>query len=52
VPFVGALGAWISIQIAVKLPPLKVLDLKHGWPWSELIEMPIILGLLTLTQVV
>lgn len=41
-PFCGALGAFLAIHIAVKLPPIGIFDLKHGWPWSELIEMPII----------
>ena len=36
------LGAIIAMAISIQLPPLKTLDLRHGWPWSELIELPII----------
>ena len=36
------LGSVLAMSIAIHLPSLKVLDLRHGWPWSELIELPII----------
>lgn len=38
-------GAWLAMLVSVRLPPVRVFDLRHAWPWSELIELPII-GLL------
>lgn len=42
------IGALAGIWISTKLPPVPELELRHAWPWSELIEMPIALGLLAL----
>lgn len=39
---VAPAGAVLAIWIATKLPPARVLDLRHAWPWSELITLPII----------
>jgi hypothetical protein len=37
------LGAWAGIEISARLPAFpKVLDLRHAWPWSELITLPLI----------
>ena len=41
-------GAWLAIILARRLPAADVLDLRHAWPWSELLELPII-GALTIT---
>lgn len=43
------LGTLIAISVAVRLPAVEAFDLKHGWPWSELIQMPII-GALVLSR--
>ena len=36
------LGALAAVSLALVLPPTAVLDLRHPWPWSELIELPLI----------
>ena len=36
------IGAPLAIYISTALPPMKALELRHAWPWSELIELPII----------
>jgi hypothetical protein len=55
------IGAWITIQCAVRLPHNKfytdwsehILGLRHAWAWSELLELPVIgLVWLALSQVV
>ena len=37
VPF----GALTAMLIACKLPAAKSFELRHCWPWSELLELPI-----------
>ena len=36
------LGALAAVSLALVLPPTAVLDLRHPWPWSELLELPLI----------
>jgi|DEB0MinimDraft_6_1074348.scaffolds.fasta_scaffold01270_7 hypothetical protein len=36
------LGAILAQMIAIRLPAMNVFDLRNAWPWSELIELPII----------
>jgi len=43
----GAVGSLLTVQVSVKLPWVRALDLRHGWPWSELVELPVV-GLLVL----
>lgn len=36
------IGATLAIVISTFLPATEKLDLRHAWPWSELIELPLI----------
>ncbi|MGE0487343.1 MAG: hypothetical protein AB7Q81_24530 [Gammaproteobacteria bacterium] len=40
------LGALLAVMLSCVLPAMKALDLRHAWPWSELLELPVI-GALT-----
>ena len=46
------IGITITMFIAVQLPALPMLDLKHAWPWSELLEFMLIIPLVCLIVIV
>ena len=44
------IGSLIGISIGRLLPQVATLELRHGWPWSELITLTIVSGLAICTK--